>query len=175
MDSPCVLTLIQQLLRNLLTVYLIYAPSFYDPFTIFLFLVDGKFIRVANKTTVFLLSFFFFTMSIFFNSILCEDELQAVAVKSQLQQIARPMYSNPPLHGALVVSTILGDPELKSLWLQEVKVCYQRLFSPLIFCYGEFASHWRSIFIWRRLGSFFFNYYRKFLYYVRVWLTGSLG
>jgi len=55
-------------------------------------------------------------------SILCEDEMQAVAVKSQLQQIARPMYSNPPVHGALVVSIILSDPELKSLWLKEVKV-----------------------------------------------------
>ena len=53
---------------------------------------------------------------------LCQDEKQAVAVKSQLQQLARPMYSNPPLHGALVVSTILGDPDLKNLWLKEVKV-----------------------------------------------------
>lgn len=43
-------------------------------------------------------------------------------MKSQLQQLARPMYSNPPIHGALIVSTILGDPELKSLWLKEVKV-----------------------------------------------------
>lgn len=57
-------------------------------------------------------------------SVLCEDEKQAVAVKSQLQQLARPMYSNPPVHGALVVSTILGDPQLKKLWLKEVKVDY---------------------------------------------------
>lgn len=55
-------------------------------------------------------------------SVVCEDEKQAVAVKSQLQQLARPMYSNPPVHGALVVSTILGDPNLKNLWLGEVKV-----------------------------------------------------
>lgn len=55
-------------------------------------------------------------------SVLCEDEKQAVAVKSQLQQLARPMYSNPPVHGALIVSTILGDPDMKSLWLKEVKV-----------------------------------------------------
>ncbi|XP_078431180.1 aspartate aminotransferase 1 [Wolffia australiana] len=60
-------------------------------------------------------------------SILCEDELQAVAVKSQLQQIARPMYSNPPVHGALLVSTILGDPELKTLWLKEVKGMADRI------------------------------------------------
>ena len=57
-------------------------------------------------------------------SMVCEDEKQAVAVKSQLQQLARPMYSNPPVHGALIVSTILGDPDLKKLWLKEVKVTY---------------------------------------------------
>ncbi|KAF4399940.1 hypothetical protein G4B88_021154 [Cannabis sativa] len=54
-------------------------------------------------------------------SLLCDDEKQAVAVKSQLQQLARPMYSNPPVHGALVVSIILDDPDLKKLWLKEVK------------------------------------------------------
>ncbi|AES89801.1 aspartate aminotransferase [Medicago truncatula] len=60
-------------------------------------------------------------------SLLCENEKQAVAVKSQLQLIARPMYSNPPLHGALVISTVLGDPELKKLWLKEVKVMADRI------------------------------------------------
>uniref|UniRef100_A0A452XF73 Aspartate aminotransferase n=1 Tax=Aegilops tauschii subsp. strangulata TaxID=200361 RepID=A0A452XF73_AEGTS len=60
-------------------------------------------------------------------SILCEDEMQAVAVKSQLQQIARPMYSNPPVHGALVVSIILSDPELKNVWLGEVKGMADRI------------------------------------------------
>ncbi|EFH53583.1 hypothetical protein ARALYDRAFT_905515 [Arabidopsis lyrata subsp. lyrata] len=63
-------------------------------------------------------------------SIRKENAKQAVAVKSQLQQLARPMYSNPPLHGAQLVSTILEDPELKSLWLKEVKIgmfCYSGL------------------------------------------------
>lgn len=60
-------------------------------------------------------------------SLLCEDEKQAVAVKSQLQRIARPMYSNPPLHGALIVSTVLGDLELKKLWLKEVKIMADRI------------------------------------------------
>ena len=66
-------------------------------------------------------------------SVLCEDEKQAVAVKSQLQQLARPMYSNPPLHGALVVSTILSDPQLKKLWLKEVKVDYRSTILWLFF------------------------------------------
>ncbi|XAR49534.1 Aspartate transaminase [Bertholletia excelsa] len=60
-------------------------------------------------------------------SVVCEDEKQAVAVKSRLQQIARPMYSNPPVHGALIVSTILGDPDLKQLWLKEVKGMADRI------------------------------------------------
>ncbi|KAL4556058.1 hypothetical protein LXL04_038698 [Taraxacum kok-saghyz] len=60
-------------------------------------------------------------------SLVCEDEKQAVAVKSQLQQIARPMYSNPPVHGALVVSTVLGNPDLKQLWLKEVKAMADRI------------------------------------------------
>ncbi|KAK9088796.1 hypothetical protein Scep_027878 [Stephania cephalantha] len=60
-------------------------------------------------------------------SVLCEDDKQAVAVKSQLQQLARPMYSNPPVHGALVVSIILKDPNLKSLWLKEVEGMADRI------------------------------------------------
>ncbi|CAN4105073.1 unnamed protein product [Withania somnifera] len=60
-------------------------------------------------------------------SVVCDDEKQAVAVKSQLQQLARPMYSNPPVHGALVVSTILGEPNLKNLWLGEVKGMADRI------------------------------------------------
>ncbi len=70
---------------------------------------------------------------------MCDDTQQAVAVKSQLQQIARPMYSNPPLHGALIVSTILGDPDLKALWHTEVKVCLSSEW-PLLVLPGGFRS-----------------------------------
>lgn len=55
-------------------------------------------------------------------SVVCNDESEAAAVKSQLQMVARPMYSNPPVHGALLVSTILEDPLLKAQWHKEVKV-----------------------------------------------------
>lgn len=60
-------------------------------------------------------------------SVICDDAKQAVAVKSQLQQIARPMYSNPPVHGALLVYSILSDPDLKALWHKEVKVMADRI------------------------------------------------
>ncbi|KAF9606368.1 hypothetical protein IFM89_025036 [Coptis chinensis] len=57
-----------------------------------------------------------------FCSVLCEDEKQAVAVKSQLHSLPDLCTKNPPIHGALIVSTILSSPDLKSLWLKEVKV-----------------------------------------------------
>ena len=43
-------------------------------------------------------------------------------MESQIKTIARPMYSNPPLHGALLVANILKDPSLKNLWL-DVSAC----------------------------------------------------
>jgi aspartate aminotransferase len=39
----------------------------------------------------------------------------AAAVLSQLEAIARPMYSNPPAHGARVVARVLGDAELNAV------------------------------------------------------------
>ncbi|GBG82050.1 hypothetical protein CBR_g34329 [Chara braunii] len=60
-------------------------------------------------------------------SIVCHSEMEAANVQSQVQQIARPMYSNPPLHGAHLVATILSDPGLKELWLKEVKMMADRI------------------------------------------------
>ncbi|KAK3404995.1 hypothetical protein EUGRSUZ_K01272 [Eucalyptus grandis] len=60
-------------------------------------------------------------------SILCTDTMQALAVKSQLQQIARAMYGSPPIHGVLLVSTILGDPDTKALWVEELRAMVNRI------------------------------------------------
>lgn len=38
-----------------------------------------------------------------------------------MKVVARAMYSNPPIHGALVVAEILSDPQLKAQWYQECK------------------------------------------------------
>ncbi|RSH78378.1 aspartate transaminase aat1 [Apiotrichum porosum] len=48
-------------------------------------------------------------------------------VDSQLKIIIRPSYSNPPIHGARLVSTILASPELKAQWLSEVKLMADRI------------------------------------------------
>ena len=50
-----------------------------------------------------------------------------VDIRSQLANIARNLWSTPPDHGAAVVATILGDPELKSLWNDEVEAMRLRI------------------------------------------------
>lgn len=60
-------------------------------------------------------------------SILCDDKSQSVAIKSQLQQIASTMYGSPPIHGISLVSKILSDPDIKAIWLNEVKVMATRV------------------------------------------------
>src|ERR1700722_13562172 len=53
-------------------------------------------------------------------SVVCADAEEKIRVDSQLKILIRPMYSNPPIHGARIVSYILQDQSLKKLWLEEV-------------------------------------------------------
>lgn len=52
---------------------------------------------------------------------------EASAVLSQVKVLIRAIYSNPPFHGAAVVSTILQDPELTARWHQEVAAMRSRI------------------------------------------------
>ncbi|KAI9310861.1 aspartate aminotransferase [Dichotomocladium elegans] len=62
-------------------------------------------------------------------SVVCEDADERARVESQLKILIRPMYSNPPIHGARLVSTVLNTPELKEEWLGEVKLMADRIIS----------------------------------------------
>lgn len=53
-------------------------------------------------------------------SVVCADAEEAKRVLSQLKIVVRTNYSNPPTHGAQVVSTVLADPELRALWESEL-------------------------------------------------------
>lgn len=46
---------------------------------------------------------------------------------SQIKILVRPLYSNPPVHGARIASEILNDPNLKQQWLTEVKGMADRI------------------------------------------------
>jgi aspartate/tyrosine/aromatic aminotransferase len=46
---------------------------------------------------------------------------------SHIKQAIRANYSNPPAHGAAIVSAVLIDPELRALWEQEVAAMRERI------------------------------------------------
>lgn len=60
-------------------------------------------------------------------SIVCENADEKKRVDSQVKIIVRPLYSNPPVHGARVASEILNSPELNKQWLGEVKGMADRI------------------------------------------------
>ena len=53
-------------------------------------------------------------------SVLCQSKEEADRVLSQLKIAIRTNYSNPPTHGGAIVATVLGTPELRAQWEQEL-------------------------------------------------------
>ncbi len=51
----------------------------------------------------------------------------ADSVHSRVKACARSIYSNPPVHGGAIVSTILGDPELRAEWVEELATMRARI------------------------------------------------
>jgi aspartate aminotransferase len=46
----------------------------------------------------------------------CGSAEEAERVMSQIKILIRPLYSNPPIHGARIAATILNTPELRKQW-----------------------------------------------------------
>ena len=71
-------------------------------------------------------------------NVVCASADAATRVKSQLKRLARPMYSNPPVHGARIVASVVGDAGLFDEWKGEmagmagrIKEVRQRLYDEL--------------------------------------------
>ncbi|EOD44155.1 Aspartate aminotransferase, mitochondrial [Neofusicoccum parvum] len=60
-------------------------------------------------------------------SVVTESAEEKKRVDSQIKILVRPMYSNPPIHGARIASTLLNDPALNKQWLGEVKGMADRI------------------------------------------------
>ncbi|KAL0258823.1 aspartate transaminase aat1 [Diplodia seriata] len=60
-------------------------------------------------------------------SVVCESAEEKKRVDSQIKILVRPMYSNPPIHGARIASTLLNDAALNKQWLGEVKGMADRI------------------------------------------------
>ncbi len=56
-----------------------------------------------------------------------ENPDEAAALLSQAKRVARTLYSNPPMHGAALVRTVLDEPALRKLWWQELTEMRERL------------------------------------------------
>ncbi|HMX09592.1 MAG TPA: amino acid aminotransferase, partial [Burkholderiaceae bacterium] len=53
-------------------------------------------------------------------SVVCVNKEETARVLSQLKIVIRTNYSNPPTHGAQVVAKVLGTPELRQMWEDEL-------------------------------------------------------
>ncbi|WMY95121.1 MAG: amino acid aminotransferase [Arsenophonus sp.] len=60
-------------------------------------------------------------------TIIASDSNQADYILSQMQSIVRCNYSNPPFHGAAIVTSILSNETLKNEWIEELTIMRQRI------------------------------------------------
>ncbi|KAF8330362.1 pyridoxal phosphate-dependent transferase [Cantharellus anzutake] len=74
-------------------------------------------------------------------------------VDSQIKIVVRPMYSNPPIHGARIASTILGDPQLYGQWLTEVKGMADRIISMREVLYNTLTHELKTPGEWGHIKS----------------------
>ncbi|KAE8654587.1 Aspartate aminotransferase [Hibiscus syriacus] len=62
-------------------------------------------------------------------SVVCKTADVASRIESQLKLVIRPMFSNPPIHGASIVATILKDSNMFREWTIELKAMADRIIS----------------------------------------------
>ncbi len=60
-------------------------------------------------------------------SLVANTREEAQRILSQVKRIVRTNYSNPPTHGAQIVATVLGTPELRTLWETELGAMRERI------------------------------------------------
>jgi len=60
-------------------------------------------------------------------SIISNSSEKIKAIDTQLEAVIRPMYSNPPRHGAEIVKRILGNEENFKSWMDELKYMSGRI------------------------------------------------
>ena len=85
--------------------------------------VIGKFVAAGLDffvATSFSKSFSLYGERVGALSVVCQSKDEAARVLSQLKVVIRTNYSNPPTHGAAVVAAVLGKPEWRALWEQEL-------------------------------------------------------
>jgi aspartate aminotransferase len=93
-------------------------------------------------------------------SIVCKTGDVASRVESQLKLVIRPMYSNPPIHGASIVATVLKNSDMFNEWTAELKEMADRIISMRHQLYDALTERgtpgdWRHII--KQIGMFTFT------------------
>ena len=60
-------------------------------------------------------------------TLLCASADEAARVLSQVKRVIRTNYSNPPIHGAAIVTTVLTQPTLRQQWEDELATMRDRI------------------------------------------------
>ncbi|KAH6819768.1 aspartate aminotransferase 5 [Perilla frutescens var. hirtella] len=94
-------------------------------------------------------------------NVVCSSSEVAQRVKSQLKRIARPMYSNPPIHGARIVANVVGSPDLFDEWKEEMALMAGRIKSVRQKLYDSLSEKDNTSkdwsFILKQIGMFSFT------------------
>jgi aromatic-amino-acid transaminase len=93
-------------------------------------------------------------------SVVCESKDEAARVLSRLKVLIRGNYSNPPTHGAQVVSMVLNTPALRKLWEDELagmRVRIKRMREALVQRLAEAGVKQDMSFILRQKGMFSYS------------------
>ncbi|KAL4650771.1 hypothetical protein ACB092_01G112500 [Castanea dentata] len=94
-------------------------------------------------------------------NVVCTSADAATRVKSQLKRLARPMYSNPPIHGAKIVANVVGDPTLFNEWKAEMEMMAGRIKNVRQKLYDSLTAKDKSgkdwSFILKQIGMFSFT------------------
>ena len=72
---------------------------------------------------------------------MADEANSAASVMSQLKRCVRANYSNPPSHGAAIVTTILQDMELKHGWEQELASMRERINDMRVLLAHKLGTH----------------------------------
>jgi aromatic-amino-acid transaminase len=87
---------------------------------------------VATDSNVFISSSFSKSFSLYGErvgalTITTTSKDEAARVLSQLKRVIRTNYSNPPTHGGSVVAAVLGSPQLRAMWEDELGEMRERI------------------------------------------------
>jgi len=95
-----------------------------DAYAIRFFLAEGHSMTLAQS---FAKNFGLYGERVGAFSVVCASKATAGRVLSQLKKVIRPMYSSPPIHGALIVAEVLSDPQLRAMYVSECASMAKRI------------------------------------------------